>query len=120
MRRWTWIAVRAIALTRDAIVSALDRGEFYASTGVTVKDIRSTKESITIEIEPIGVVRTVGERRYRVTFIGKSGRVLATSNENPARYAFKGDEGYVRVRIDDSNGLHAWTQPLFLTAAAAQ
>ena len=29
-----------------------------------------------------------------------------------ASYAFKGDEGYVRVKVLESNGLMAWTQPV--------
>jgi hypothetical protein len=47
-----------------------------------------------------------------VVFIGKNGRELATSQENPAHYKFDGTEGYVRARIEDSGGLRAWTQPI--------
>jgi hypothetical protein len=36
------------------------------------------------------------------------------SKENPARYTFTGGEQYVRARIEDSNGLHAWTQPVIV------
>ena len=126
-----WVVVKAPALTRDAILSALEDGEFYASTGVTLTEISATPESLSVTIAPEGMTyetlvmvaarngRTVPPgaslmKRYRVTFIGESGRVLATSNENPAEYRITGDEGYVRARIDDSGGMQAWTQPVFI------
>ena len=34
--------------------------------------------------------------------------------QNPASYKFKGNEQYVRARIEDSGGRRAWTQPVFL------
>ena len=105
--------MRASALTREAILAGLNDGHFYASTGVNVKDIRSTPDSLTVETQPTAPGPTLG-KRYRVIFIGKNGRVLGISHENPAKYTFAGDEGYVRARIEDSGGLRAWTQPVFL------
>ncbi len=32
----------------------------------------------------------------------------------PAVYDIQGDEGYVRVKVIESNGLLAWTQPVFV------
>lgn len=107
-----WVVVRAPSLTRDAIVDALGRGDFYASTGVVLKDVRSTSSSVEVEIETTGPPTTT-LARFRVVFIGKDGRILNVSYENPARYTFAGDEGYVRARIEDSNGLRAWTQPVW-------
>jgi hypothetical protein len=103
-----WVVVRAPALTRDAIVSALDAGDFYASNGPELRDVRYEGNTLVVEIAP-----STGGRRYRVVFIGDGGRVLATSYDNPAKYTLTGSERYVRARIEDSNGLKAWTQPLF-------
>jgi hypothetical protein len=63
-----------------------------------------------VEIEPSAM--TGSPSRFRVVFIGKDGRELSVSHDNPARYSFTGNEGYVRARIEDSNGLKAWTQPV--------
>src|SRR5262249_48813836 len=111
-----WVMVRAAALTRDAIVTALDTGDFYASTGVTLKDVRATSSEISVDVEtrPAGSAANLSTR-FPVVFIGKDGQVLAKSRENPARYVFSGTEGYVRVRIEDSNGRRAWTQPVVVT-----
>ena len=106
-----WIVVRAPSLTRDTLVAAMNAGEFYASTGIDLTNVDATGDALTVEIQP--AVPSQSPKRYRVVFIGKHGRVLATSHDNPARYTFTGSEGYVRARIEDSGGLRAWTQPVF-------
>jgi hypothetical protein len=35
-------------------------------------------------------------------------------------YEIRGDEGYVRARITESNGNVAWTQPVLVPAAASR
>ncbi len=109
-----WVVVRAAALSREAILAGLNSGDFYASTGVTLKDVQATPESLTVEVQP-GPRASSSPRRYRVVFIGKGGNVLVASSQNPAIYKFKGNEGYVRARIEDSGGRRAWTQPVFLS-----
>jgi hypothetical protein len=105
-----WVVVRAPALTREHILSALNDGEFYASSGVSLKDIRRTSTSVTVEIQ----TAADDPKRYQVVFIGRDGRTLAVSHDNPASYRFTGSEAYVRARIEDSRGLRAWTQPVFI------
>ena len=102
-----WVVVRAARLEAAAIAEALDRGDFYASTGVELTDYRVTGRDITVAI------RQAGQSRYRVVFVGEGGRVLAESIENPAVYTFRGAERYVRARVTESNGAMAWTQPVF-------
>jgi hypothetical protein len=103
-----WIYVRARELTSAAILEAMEKGDFYASTGVELTDYQVTDKSITI---------TINEERtskYRVQFIGKNGRTLAEAITSPAVYQFRGDEAYVRAKIIESNGKIAWTQPVML------
>ena len=99
-----WIMARADTLTEAAIVGAIRRGEFYSSTGVTLSELATTGDSITVAITP------VADSRYTIEFIGTGGCVLATVHDRRATYAIRGAEGYVRVRITDSNGRKAWTQ----------
>ncbi len=107
-----WVMVRAAQLTADAILGALQRGEFYASTGVELTDIRGNARDMAI------VVKAQGTTKYTVQFIGKGGRVLEETATSPAQYRFGGNEGYVRVKIIDSNGLMAWTQPVRVTGTS--
>lgn len=101
-----WVMVRADTLTADAIVAALRRGEFYASTGVTLSEYRVQGRVISLAIER---PRT-GDTRYRTEFVGAGGRVLSRVDGLSARYQMRGGEGYVRARVTDSNGHQAWTQ----------
>lgn len=103
-----WVVARAASLTREAIVAALDSGDFYASNGPELRDFRREGDSVAVELPP-----ATGGRRFRVVFVGDGGHVLSTSYDNPARYTFAGSETYVRARVEDSNGLRAWTQPVF-------
>ena len=50
--------------------------------------------------------------KYRIQFIGKGGRLLSERAEPSATYTIKGDEGYVRARVLESNGQMAWAQPV--------
>jgi hypothetical protein len=104
-----WIVVRAQRLSVEAILQAIEAGDFYASTGVELEDYVATKDSITINIKDLKPYR---QRRYRTQFIGKDGIVLDEASTKTAVYYFKGDEIYVRAKIIDSNGNKAWTQPI--------
>ncbi len=103
-----WIFVRADQLTPRAILEAMENGEFYSSTGVELKDYQADKNKITIDI------RAEKTSKYRVQFIGKDGKLLSEVITNPAVYQIRGDEGYVRAKIIESNGKIAWTQPVML------
>jgi hypothetical protein len=106
-----WIYVRADRLEPGAIVLAMERGNFYASTGVELASYESTAGSVALTI------KTTAYSRYRVQFIGRNGHVLSEVTEPTATYTFKGDEGYVRARILESNGYVAWTQPVAVGAS---
>lgn len=103
-----WIVVRAEQLSSAAILKAMEKGDFYASTGVELVDYQVNDKQISINI------REIKSSKYRVQFIGKGGKILKEEITNPAVYQFRGDEGYVRAKITESNGKFAWTQPVML------
>lgn len=101
-----WIMARADTLTERAIMATLRSGDFYASTGVTLRELTATGAAVTVAVLP------VYDSRYTIEFIGAGGRVLATVHGPRADYLVRGSEGYIRVRITDSNGRKAWTQAI--------
>ena len=107
-----WVHVRAARLEPRAIVDALERGDFYSSTGVEMQAIDVTASVMTI------TVREERSSKYRIQFIGRQGRVLSETTASPATYTFKGDEGYVRAKVIESNGKLAWIQPVPAGASA--
>lgn len=101
-----WVVIRAARLEARALLAALERGDFYASNGVELTDIRTTATAMTI------TVRQQSDFKYRVQFIGKGGQLLRESVEPTATYTFTGTEGYVRAKVIDSGGRAAWVQPV--------
>jgi hypothetical protein len=123
-----WIVVRAAELTAAAIIAALQAGDFYASSGVALRDVRSDGASLRLEVEPVpGVTYThrfVGTRRRGTTPVADLtvGELLAEVPGPVATYRFRGDELYVRATVVSSrrhpNGYSpadletAWVQPV--------
>jgi hypothetical protein len=100
-----WITVRAAELTPRAILEAMERGDFYASTGVELADYRVSASSMTVTLKKDSYAK------YRIQFIGRDGELLREALDSPATYEFTGTEGYVRARVLESNGRMAWCQP---------
>jgi hypothetical protein len=103
-----WVTVRAPTRSPRAILDAMERGDFYASTEVALEEIRMEGTVITVRMAPDR------DYRYAARFIGAGGRTLKVVQGNEAIYHVRGDEGYVRAKVCSSNGGVAWTQPWFL------
>ena len=101
--------VRAETLEPQAILGAMERGDFYATTGVELSDYRATAKSMSV------TVKKETWAKYRIQFIGGGGVVLQEALDSPAIYTFTGREGYVRAKVIDSAGRIAWCQPVMLS-----
>jgi hypothetical protein len=119
-----WVMVRARELRASAIVEAMEAGDFYASTGVRLKNVRREGRELSLDIDPepgvtyktefIGTLEgfdptsTPGPRPtnsiYAVTrrYSEQIGAVLAVAEGPQASYKLQGDEIYVRARVTSS------------------
>ena len=102
-----WVRVRATGLSEELLLSAIERGDFYASTGVEFASLQRTADGISLRIAP------QGDERCLIRFVGKGGRVLSESTGLEGRYSLKPGDGYVRASVRDSAGRRAWVQPVF-------
>ena len=102
-----WVAVRAAELSAAALLDALERGDFYASTGVVLSDVAPSPGALRV------LIRAVDPFKYTTEFFGENGRVLKTTFDNPASCALGPSDRYLRARVTASNGEQAWTQPVF-------
>jgi hypothetical protein len=100
--------VRAAQLEPRALLESLERGDFYASTGVVLDTVETTPKSLSIR------VKSEGTAKYRIQFIGQGGRMLTEVPDVSATYTFTADDAYVRARVLDSNGHTAWVQPVMM------
>jgi hypothetical protein len=100
-----WVMVRATELSQRALLEALEHGDFYASTGVELEDYSADPKAISIK------VKEQRWSKYRIQFIGRGGKILQEDLKGTSTYRIRGNEGYVRAKIIESNGKTAWTQP---------
>jgi hypothetical protein len=103
-----WVMVESDGLDETAILDAIDSGRFYASTGVSIHSIAASRDELALDIEPHW------DLAYRTTFIGAGGRVLDVIDGVEPRFRLAdAPSGHVRARVEDSDGLLAWVQPVF-------
>lgn len=103
-----WVVVRADRLDAGAIMTEMEAGRFYASTGVELDSLSVSGSGMAIHI------RQHGDFKFTTEFIGRDGKVLKRTGSNPATYELSGGESYVRARIIDSSGFMALVQPVFV------
>jgi hypothetical protein len=128
-----WVMVRAESLTPEALIKAIEAGEFYASSGVTLNEVSYNPETktLTVDIEPDGdatfTTQFVGTRRDfahsadatsepaatsgpaesegNVLTSDQVGITFATVRGTHASYKLTGEELYVRALVT-SNAPH--------------
>lgn len=113
-----WVVVRACALEWSQLLAAMERGDFYSSSGVTLLDYQASRNGIRLQLDPtthdLGwSVDATNTTKYTTTFIGQGGRVLKVSTSLTPSYRFRVGDRYVRARVVDTDGRKAWTQPVF-------
>ena len=120
-----WLMVRARELTPAALIEAMEKGDFYASTGVTLKKLAFHKRRLDVQVDPQPGVT------YTIQFWGakkssdaaeKGGVLLKEVKGNEARYSLGPKDLYVRAKIISSKTQDnpfqpgdlesAWTQPV--------
>ncbi|MEZ6048248.1 MAG: hypothetical protein R3C11_22270 [Planctomycetaceae bacterium] len=119
-----WVMVLADKLEAETLVTALERGEFYSSSGVEVNHIFSDDNGISVEVEPVeGETYTIefigtrqgydatsqpvlaedgSEKHITHSYSDELGQVLHSVQGTEARYEFHPDDLYVRVQITSS------------------
>jgi hypothetical protein len=120
-----YVQVAATALEANAIVEAMQAGQFYGSSGVDLVRFHADADAFELEVAPEEGVS------YRVQFIGtrgdEIGALLSEQAGTIARYECTGDELFVRAVVI-SDRLHpnpaeegefeqAWLQPVLGPAA---
>ncbi len=124
-----WIMVRAEELTPNALIAAMEAGDFYATTGVLFKTLQAEKSTLTVEID------AKADTQYTIQFWGarlrgakktstkKRERILLKEvKATQASYKLTDKDLYVRAKIisdtpqknpyQEGDVEKAWTQPL--------
>lgn len=127
-----WTMVRSKFLTPEHLIRAMKAGECYASSGVSLEDVRFDAEKRTLTV----AVLPEKDATYRIDFIAtlknanekelpskeNTGKVVASVEGTRGVYVMKGNELYVRALVTSSlppkdpvweeQKQQAWTQPV--------
>ena len=116
-----WIMVRTDALDPKSLINAMERGQFYASTGVELNHLDFDGNSISVEVKNEPAIT------YTISFVGcrlgnTEPKELASIVGNQASFEVSQDLLFVRCKIMSSklqeNPIEdliyemAWTQPV--------
>jgi hypothetical protein len=118
-----WVQVRARHLSAESLLRAMQQGDFYFSSGVTLGEVRFEDKGKKLSLRIEGaegeqfVTRFVGVKKG-----SKDGVVLAEVSGRSAEYVMRGDELYVRAVVSSNlepevpskefRYRRAWTQPV--------
>ena len=120
-----WVCVRAKELTAEAIIAAMEAGDFYASSGVVLADVTFDKANRTLRLD----IEPDGDAKFTTTFVGTTtgpapevGVTFATVEGQAPTYRLTGRELYVRAVVSsdkpptnpsfEGQVKQAWTQPV--------
>lgn len=125
-----WVMVQATSLEPAALITAMREGAFYASSGVTLKELNWGKDAkaVHFEIEPESGVtyktEIFGTKRDSPNLPGQSFAVIEGTK---VHFPLTGKEHYLRATITASKAhpnpsfkgqlIQAWTQPIGWKAA---
>jgi hypothetical protein len=123
-----WVMVRAADLSAESIIRAMESGDFYSSSGVTLRDVRRHERGLSIEIKPepgvkyatkfVGTLRGFnptptpspkpikGNPATTGQYSTEIGTTLGVVEGLKADYTFAGDELYVRATVISSKLKH--------------
>ncbi|MBK5279238.1 MAG: histidinol-phosphatase [Bacteroidia bacterium] len=118
-----WIMVLADSLSPASLITAMEAGEFYATSGVLLNRLKFDDQELSVEVKSEQGID------YKISFIGcrkgkSSPEEFATEVGTSANFKLTEDILYVRCRITSSK-LHsnpiedllyemAWTQPVVI------
>lgn len=125
-RKWSnsgrgWVMVQSDTLSAPSLIAAMERGDFYSTTGVTLKTLAFGDKTLKVEVEPETGIE------YNITFLGclkgeTEVKELKAVKGGSASFELTDDILFVRSKIsstklqknpiEDIKYESAWTQPI--------
>ena len=105
-----WVMVKA-EKDLNAILAALENGEFYSSCGPEIYDFYVDGDKVVLECSPVARARLHSDMHPNQVRVDENGNI--TRAEFTLNH-WAGPYDYVRASIVDKDGKQAWTNPIFL------
>ena len=101
----SYIMVKAPELTREAILTSIRNGDFYASQGPEFISVRRVGDTLAVECRGAS----------RILFLSNDvweGQRSQDAKNGFARYTFSAVDKYVRIELISEDGKMAWSAPI--------
>ena len=116
-----WVMVKSPSLDAESISKAMENGDFYASSGVTLSQVEHTSSNkYLVKVDQEKTVEFFGKTTLpldvRIDFIGLNGKILKSVKNLEGKFNLDSiAKGYVRAKVTVHHlgeHYHAWTQPI--------
>ena len=107
-----WIQLNAPVLTYEAVISALEQGNFYASQGPEIFSLEIEGNQVALQCSPAAQISLSTMGRRSQAYFAKGDAPLTE-----AVFPLDPDDGYFRLTVTDPFGRNANTQAYFLEEA---
>ncbi|MBT6330150.1 MAG: CehA/McbA family metallohydrolase [Kordiimonadaceae bacterium] len=128
-----WVMVKADELSSEAMTEAMLKGDFYSTSGVLLKSIKSSSNHYAVTVDPEKTAEALkstvlrgkyvkdGKAGFRIEYIGPEGEILSTTYNESAKYSVSEPMTYLRVKTTYTRAIseggfeeyYAWGQPVF-------
>ena len=105
-----WIEAKASSLTQKAIIEAIQKGSFYASTGPRIFDfgVDEATNCVYIHCSDCKFIRFISYESKGQACFSLDGSLICE-----AQHKLSGNETYIRAECIDAQGRKAWTNPIY-------
>lgn len=100
-----WIVINADNLEYETIITALEKGNFYASTGPDILSLKKENDKVYVETSPCQKIALITKGRRRSTIIADKNSTI-----NCAEFNLNSFDGYFMIKVIDEYGKAAYSQ----------
>lgn len=116
-----WVMIKADKLDYSCIMTALENGDFYSSTGPEIKDVYIEDGILTVKTSPVAAIEISTERRASKRVYSKNGEQYTDATFDLNTYISDSihkretdPPAYFRVTVTDESGNKAYTRAFFV------
>ena len=100
-----WVCINAEKLEYKTVMTALQKGDFYASTGPQIFSLVQNGLEVQIKTSPCKTIGVVTHGRRTPNTRAKDGETISS-----ATFTLRPEDKYFRIRVTDEFGHTAYTQ----------
>lgn len=112
-----WIMVGAKKLEYDSVISALENGDFYMSTGPEIFDITLEETIVTVKCSPARQITLTNHGRFARRVFAEGAETITKAEFDITDFFEKAntENSYILITVTDKDGNYASTRAYYLS-----